>query len=117
MIILDLPLKRKWYEMIESGIKTEEYREVKQFWIKRLCANSDKLWQCADCDGMLMCSLCFSPKNLTHVRFRYGYTKRTMLREIESISIGYGKPEWGAPTDKQVFIIKFKKGGQNDEQR
>lgn len=43
---------------------------------------------------------------------RYGYTKRTMLREIESISIGNGKPEWGAPTDKQVFIIKFKKGGE-----
>lgn len=113
MIILDLPLKRKWYEMIETGIKTEEYREVKPYWIKRLCAHSDKLWQCADCDGVLMCSLCFSPKNLTHVRFRYGYTKRTMLHEIESISIGYGKPEWGAPTDKKVFIIKFKKGGNN----
>lgn len=112
--ILDLPLKKEWYNMIESGTKTEEYREVKPYWIKRLCANSDKLWQCADCDGLLMCSACFLPKNYTHVRFRYGYAKRTITREIESISIGYGKPEWGAPTDKQVFIIKFKKGGQNE---
>ena len=26
MKILDLPLKAKWYDMIESGVKTEEYR-------------------------------------------------------------------------------------------
>ena len=110
MRILDLPLKGEWYNMIEANIKTEEYREIKPYWIKRLCDNADKLWQCADCDGLLMCSLClcFSPKNYTHIRFRYGYTSRTMLREIESITIGMGKPEWGAPTDKQVFIIKLK---------
>lgn len=29
MKILDLPLKVKWYEMIESGNKKEEYREIK----------------------------------------------------------------------------------------
>lgn len=106
--ILDLPLKKEWYNMYESGIKTEEYREIKPYWIKRLCANSDKLWQCADCDGLLMCSMCFTPCNYTHARLRYGYTKRAMLREIEGITIGYGNPEWGAPTDRQVFIIKFK---------
>lgn len=37
-----------------------------------------------------------------------GYTKRTMLREIESIRFGYGNPDWGAPKDKEVFIIKLK---------
>lgn len=112
MKTLYLILKSEWYNAIFCGQKTEEYREIKPYWIKRLCNNADKLWQCADCDGLLMCSACFSPKNYTNVRFRYGYTKRTMLREIESITIGYGKPEWGAPTDKQVFIIKFKKGGE-----
>jgi len=30
MKILDLPLKAKWYEMIESGNKKEEYREIKK---------------------------------------------------------------------------------------
>ena len=83
--ILDLPLKAKWYDMIESGVKPEEYREIKPYWEKRLIN-----------------------RGYTHVRFRYGYTKRTMLREIEGITIGYGKPEWGAPKGKQVFIIKFK---------
>ena len=33
MKILDLPLKAKWYEMIESGNKKEEYREIKKYWI------------------------------------------------------------------------------------
>ena len=109
MKILDLPLKRTWYEMIESGIKTEEYREVKPYWCKRLVS-------CRICVCHWGETSCMFPdsvpdvKKYTHVRFRYGYTSRTMLREIESISIGYGKPEWGAPTDKQVFIIKFKKG-------
>ncbi len=36
MKILDLPLKEKWYEMIESGNKKEEYREIKKYWIGRL---------------------------------------------------------------------------------
>lgn len=32
MKILDLPLKAKWYDMIESGVKPEEYREIKPYW-------------------------------------------------------------------------------------
>ena len=36
MKILELPLKKEWYNMIESGEKREEYREIKQYWQKRL---------------------------------------------------------------------------------
>lgn len=83
--ILYLPLKKEWYEMIESGIKTEEYREINFYWCKRLMF-----------------------KGLTHVKFSYGYTKRTMTFEIERIRIGAGNPKWGAPTEF-VFIIKLGK--------
>lgn len=117
MTILDLPLKKEWYNMIESGIKTEEYRIVKPYWCKRFTNCNHSLCWMRDNNGecvLLKHQEANNKKGYTHVRFRYGYTKRTMLREIESISIGYGKPEWGAPTDKQVFIIKFKKG-DNDE--
>ena len=116
MKILDLPLKKQWYQMIESGIKTEEYREIKPYWIKRLC-------QCKGSNIPIMrtgfycmnanCYRCLVEKNNLHsikfdaVRFRYGYTKRTMLFKIDSISIGKGKSEWGALEDKQVFIIKI----------
>lgn len=115
---LDLPLKRKWYEMIESGKKTEEYRDIKPYWSKRLADCGHDLRYCRTAKMCGRCSrLVYSGWDkiqpaYTHVNFRYGYTKRTMLREIESISIGYGKPEWGAPTDRQVFIIKFKEGGE-----
>ena len=33
---LHLVLKRKWWDMIESGEKKEEYRTHSDYWIKRL---------------------------------------------------------------------------------
>ena len=53
MRILHLVLKRRWYEMIERGEKTEEYREIKPYWTKRI--------------GLY-----------DAVKFSYGYTKRTI---------------------------------------
>lgn len=38
MNILHLNLKSCWYDLIEQGIKTEEYREIKPFYLKRLRA-------------------------------------------------------------------------------
>lgn len=40
MATLHLPLKREWFEMIKAGVKLEEYRECKNYWIyrfSRLC--------------------------------------------------------------------------------
>lgn len=45
-------------------------------------------------------------KPYTHVLFRYGYTQRCFINRIDSITIGRGNPEWGAPTDRDVFIIR-----------
>ena len=36
MRILHLTLKRKWFDLIASGKKTEEYRSDKRYWISRL---------------------------------------------------------------------------------
>lgn len=36
MKTLDLVLKSKWYDMIASGEKQEEYREIKPYWTKRI---------------------------------------------------------------------------------
>ena len=101
MKILDLPLMACWYEMIESGVKKEEYREVKTFWSKRFLGLNHPLL--SHRYGHENCNV----KGYTHVRFRYGYTKRTMLFMIDEIVLGRGNPEWGAPTDKDVFIIKI----------
>lgn len=112
MKILHLPLKKEWYEMIESGVKTEEYREIKPYWEKRLI---DYEAFKADYKSIVFRRFllgkwtdpCLNyPRGYTHVKFSYGYTKRTLTFEIESITIGKGKPEWGAPK-KDVFIIKL----------
>lgn len=36
MKVLHLTLKKKWFDMIESGEKKEEYREIKPYWIRKL---------------------------------------------------------------------------------
>ena len=44
------------------------------------------------------------------VRFHRGQgSPVTMLVECLGISVGKGRPEWGAPEDKEVFIIKLGK--------
>lgn len=96
---LHLPLMAKWYDMIESGEKPEEYRENKPYWKKRLCLTP------IEQDGNLVYSKCI--KQYKYVCFSYGYTKRRMTWELDSIRIGYGNPEWGAPKDEEVFIIKL----------
>lgn len=101
--ILDLPLKAKWYEMQESGEKTEEYREIKPYWCKRILGLDEPIvGEHYSNEG---CNIF----GYTHVRFRYGYTQRTFTHKIDSITIGYGNPAWGAPTDREVFIIKHHK--------
>lgn len=123
---LVLFLKKEWYRMIECGEKPEEYREFKPYWIKRLmkcinwCGvgvnfkeNNDVKYlerkccceyQCENVDNMEHIM-----KQYTHVRFHYGYTKKSMIFSISSIALGIGNPLWGAPSDKKVFIIKLRK--------
>lgn len=93
MKILDLPLKKEWYEMIESGEKKEEYREVKPYWTKRLFNE----------DG--------SYKKFDAIKFRYGYTKRTMMFEHEgTLYARYrGVEKWGARPDTPYHTIKIGK--------
>lgn len=113
MKTLHLPLKKEWYEMIESGVKTEEYRKIKPYWVARFtrcykwCAMNVPTHphRCEFCRPTLKDII---TDKYTHVTFSYGYTKRTITFEIESITIGKGKPEWGAPTE-DVFIIKLGK--------
>ena len=37
-VILYLTLKKKWFDLTASQIKQEEYREIKDYWVKRLCS-------------------------------------------------------------------------------
>lgn len=115
MKTLDLVLKAKWYDMIDSGVKTAEYREVKPYWCKRLkgLARNCRYSLPASEVGKRMCQMsgliCDSgtTQKYDKVRFRRGYTNNSMTFLIESIELGYGNPEWGAPENEYVFIINL----------
>ena len=101
MKILDLVLKHQWYDMIDVGDKREEYRLHKPYWCKRLLNQEFAMF--SQRYGYTTCN----PKGYTHVRSHRGYTYVTMLWTITGISLGRGKTEWGAPENKDVFIIKL----------
>ena len=126
MEILDVVLKGKWYDMIASGEKREEYRALTPYWFVRLCAYKEcghfyrrvtlkdaELFK-VNHDGFASSikrgiNSVYSnllPRDYTHVRFHRGYTNTTMLLKCEGITISKGNPDWGAPKE-EVFIIKL----------
>lgn len=118
MKTLHLVLKSKWYDMIESGEKKEEYREIKQYWVNRLLnVRRDFAYDFgaySDCVSMLgtetehaMNAMDAVYRDYDCVCFHKGYSSTTMTFEINGIGIGYGRTEWGAPTGRPVFIIKL----------
>lgn len=100
--------------MIVAGEKTEEYREIKPYWIKRLVnQNSDRGFIGLDEHGIksvIYGELEYIP--YTHILFINGYRKDSprIEKEIERITIW--KPKKGLCPDKwldtEFFIIKFK---------
>ena len=112
---LHLVLKRKWWEMIESGEKTEEYRDVNHYWAIRLLDRQYRWYsQNIDYPNNFIDWLCF---RLTHndiafrsyenVCFHLGYTNTTMTFRIEYFILSMGKEEWGAEPNKYYFVIKL----------
>lgn len=97
MTTLHLILKSKWYDMIASGEKKEEYREISPYYIKRLSYGIDKIEE----------QEWMSIKHFDNVCFHLGYSCITMKFKIDCIKIGYGNPEWGAEPEKQYFVIKL----------
>lgn len=88
MKVLHLTLRKKWFDMIASGEKTEEYREIKPYWEKR-----------------------FFSKGYDLVHFRNGYSKNSpsMTFELSNISIKRGQTEWGAYPGKKYYVLTLGK--------
>jgi hypothetical protein len=89
--ILHLTLKKKWFDMIASGEKKEEYREIKGYWEKRLYYNTSK----------------GQPKEWDVIRFRNGYSKQCPIMDVEwkGTWLDEGRPEWGAESGEKYFVI------------
>jgi hypothetical protein len=92
MKTLKLTLNKKWFDLIKKGIKTEEYREIKQYWQTRLQINGYHR---------------FEFKKFDFVEFTNGYNKNSPQITVEclNILIGQGLPEWGAVEGQEYFIL------------
>lgn len=120
MKILHLTLKKKWFDMILSGEKKEEYREIKPYWFGRLVFTSRPF----DLDIICRRFRLETPNDVLQdvlktssfhvvcpefIEFRNGYGLHvpTMLIECEGLGIGSGNPDWGAQKEN---LFKFKLG-------
>ena len=117
--ILHQSLKAKWYRMIESGEKQEEYREATVYWLRRLVWDDDFdqpildedvkffLENPAAIENMFDCG--WKPVPYTHVQFSLGYPKkndesRRMTFELKGIVYREGREEWGAEKGKKYLV-------------
>ena len=117
MKVLHLTLKKKWFDMIASGEKKEEYREIKPYWVSRLVEALDTptrfeidegfTFEYPNGSGLIHSMLL--PKHFDAVLFKNGYCKNapSVLLKISDIVTGYGKEEWGAEFGKPYFVIKL----------
>lgn len=115
---LTLNLKGEWYDMIDKGIKKEEYREIKDFYTSRLFLKGDIHYLNYDYGfknmreeiKLKIIKLFLNSQlrfKVDKVKFVYGYTNKTMTFKIDDIVIGTGKEEWGAEKDKEYYVIKL----------
>lgn len=98
MCTLYLPLKKEWFEKIESGEKTVEYREFKGHWIRRL-KRTEQYFRGADVYGT-------PGKIYDEVEFSLGYGGRSMIFVIDDISVVNGKGT-DLAIDGPVYAIKL----------
>lgn len=114
MRTLHLNLKRKWFDMIKSGEKPEEYREIKPAIVSLLfdwkrsglsryqfveaCRNVEEfIWAYLKHDGD------------ADITFSNGYaTDRDQYKIIwNGIDVDFGEPKWGAEPGKPYFVLKL----------
>lgn len=101
--MLSLPIKKKWYDMILSGEKKEEYREIKPYYRSRF----EHLWQ-----GSLI-----GGEAKRRIKFVNGYSRKSpSFIATVTIDIGPGRPEWGAEDGKDYYRLHIheitQKGGE-----
>jgi hypothetical protein len=115
-------LNKKWFEMILSGQKKEDYREIKNHWGRRLVdceyIMPPQMWQKflsdlknpylrhESVEALLDCFSC-KLKHFDKIYFRYIYQKNSpeFYAKVKYFKIKKGKEEWGADPDKYYFTF------------
>lgn len=125
MANLQLSLKKKWFDLTKSGIKTEDYREITPYWCSRLLTctgtkRSQSYWsdmlsypvtrKTDLINKILTNSWLYKFEEFDSNIMTLGYPKsddseRILNFEHKGIEIREGNPEWGAEPNKIYFVI------------
>ncbi len=105
--MLVLPIKKQWFDMILSGEKKEEYRDIKPYYTKRFL-HRGLLKEVVDVRSPQK-----EPKIVNdgqnYILFRNGYSATSPSFEaLVSISIGKGNPNWGAEPGIKYYVLHIK---------
>ncbi|CAA0159180.1 hypothetical protein [Tenacibaculum maritimum] len=122
---LILHLKKHWFNLTKDKIKTEDYREINEYWFKRLVFQHKKVYEyCTGFDWdtdtrrndrvkhlVVSRQGIFGFKDFRTNTMKLGYPKNGDNERILNlvhlgIEIGFGKEEWGAEPNTHYFIIK-----------
>lgn len=89
-----LTIDKKWFNMIASEIKKEEYLPITPYWKTRLLDNGG-----------------LSPRKFDTITFSNGYSPDSPLIIVEHLgtAIGNGKIEWGAKPCECYFVLHLGK--------
>lgn len=103
--MLTLPIKKKWFDMILSGEKKEEYREMTPYYTTRFMNHFGYIvMNGKTVETDLPEELKKDPKQ--PIIFRNGYSHRSpSFTAICSLREGTGKPEWGAEPGKEYYVL------------
>lgn len=116
--MLTLPIQKKWFDMILSGEKKEEYREIKEYYETRfqnlfgavtiypssifLDGNEYELLQGEAVPEEIR------KDGIQEIILRNGYSKNSKAIKVKCrLSIGKGRTEWGAVPGRDYYILNI----------
>ena len=109
--MLILPIERKWLNMILSGEKKDEYREIKPYWTVRIIRwlgfskkETKTVLELLRTQGTI---------KALPVILQNGYRRNSPEVEVMcKLSIGTGKEEWGAAPGKEYYRFHIEQIGR-----
>ena len=111
--MLTLPTKKKWFDMMLSRIKTEEYREIKPYYTTRFDNE-------IHCNGLFTGSCFHGEAFIEHYRTGvstpftvkfvngYGNDKPYFIAEV-TLTVDTGYEDWGAEPNKEYYVLFINK--------
>lgn len=116
--MLTLPIQKRWFDMILSGEKKEEYREIKEYYETRFqnLFGAITIYPSSFFSDRSKYELLqgeavpeeIRKDSVQEIIFRNGYSKDSKAIKARCrLRIGKGRPEWGASQGKQYYVLEI----------